>query len=106
MTYRVVYAPEAEAQLEDLYLYIAEQGSAVAALSYVNAVIDTCEALSLFPHRAVPRDDVRPGLRVTHHKGRAVIAFTVEERAERVVVLGVFYGGQDYAAAFAFETDD
>jgi hypothetical protein len=25
----------------------------------------------------VPRDDVRPGLRLTHHKGRTVIAYAV-----------------------------
>jgi plasmid stabilization system protein ParE len=40
------------------------------------------------------RDDVRPGLRITNHKKRAVIAFDVD--AEQVSIIGVFYGGQDH----------
>ena len=37
-----------------------------------------------------------PGLRITNHRGRAVIAFMVDERLRTVSVIGVFYGGQDY----------
>jgi len=33
-------------------------------------------------------------LRITHYKGRAIIAFAVD--AAQVSILGVFYGGQDY----------
>lgn len=40
------------------------------------------------------RDDVRPGLRITHYRKRAVIAFDVA--ADLVSIIGVFYGGQDY----------
>jgi plasmid stabilization system protein ParE len=41
------------------------------------------------------REDLRPGLRqVTKH--RAVFYFTVDEAAERVRVLAVFFGGQDH----------
>jgi plasmid stabilization system protein ParE len=32
-------------------------------------------------------------------KGRAVIAFTVDDEAARVSILGVFYGGRDYESA-------
>lgn len=59
-------------------------------------MIDTCEGLSLFPHRGVPREDIRPGLRLTHHKGRTVIAYAVDDEHLVVSVLGVFYGGQDH----------
>ena len=37
---------------------------------------------------------MRPGLRITHYKKRAVIAFDVD--ADVVSIIGVFYGGQDY----------
>jgi len=37
---------------------------------------------------------VRPGLRITNYKKRAVIAFHVE--AEVVSIIGVFYGGRNY----------
>jgi hypothetical protein len=40
------------------------------------------------------RNDVRPGLRLTHYKKRTIIAFAVD--AEHVSIIGVFYGGQDY----------
>lgn len=93
MPYRVAFSPEAGDQLEALFLYIAEHGSAATANRYTAAVLRTCERLALFPHRGVARDDLRPGLRLTHHKGRAVIAYAVDDAAETVSILGVFYGG-------------
>ncbi len=64
-------------------------------------MIATCEGLALFPLRGVPREDIRPGLRVTHHKGRTLIAYAIDESARIVSVLGIFYGGQDYEAALS-----
>jgi plasmid stabilization system protein ParE len=64
-------------------------------------VVATCEGLALFPLRGVPRDDIRPGLRVTHHKGRTVIAYAVDADTRTVSILGVFYGGQDHEGALA-----
>ena len=66
-------------------------------------MIATCEELALFPMRGVPREDIRPGLRVTHHKGRTLIAYAVDEGARTVSVLGIFYGGQDYEAALSVD---
>lgn len=64
-------------------------------------MVGTCEGLALFPLRGVPREDIRPGLRVTHHKGRTLIAYAVDEGTRTVSVLGIFYGGQDYEAVLA-----
>lgn len=64
-------------------------------------MIETCEGLALFPLRGVSRDDIRMGLRVTHHKGRAVIAYAVDPESRRVSILGVLYGGQDLQTALA-----
>lgn len=58
-----------------------------------------CESLSIFPYRGNRRDDLKPGLRVTHHGGNAVIAFVVDPQARVVSILGVYYGGRDYASA-------
>lgn len=106
MSYRIVFAPEASDQLEALFLYIAEHASPATAQRYTDAVIATCESLALFPHRGVPRDDIRPGLRLTHHKGRAVIAYAVDEGAQTVFIVGVFYGGQDHEAALSEDWND
>jgi toxin ParE1/3/4 len=64
-------------------------------------VVATCEGLSLFPLRGVPREDIRPGLRVTHHKGRTLIAYAVDKGTRTVSVVGIFYGGQDYEEALS-----
>lgn len=96
MRYEVVFAPEADDQLEALFLYIAGQNSVLVAERYTSAIIATCEDLAMFPQRGAPRDDIRPGLRVTHHKGRAIIAYAIDEVLHRVTVMGVYYGGQDY----------
>ena len=50
------------------------------------------------------RDDVRPGLRVTNYKKRAVIAFAVEK--DLVYIVGIFYGGQDYESRLSEESGD
>ena len=50
------------------------------------------------------RDDVRPGLRITHYKKRTVIAFAVN--AEQVSIIGMFYGGQDYETILQDDTED
>lgn len=91
--YAVLFTPEAQQQLLDLYRYIAQHGSPLTAQRYTDAIISTCESLARFPMRGVARDDIRPGLRLTHHKKRTVIAFIVNDTT--VNILGVFYGGRN-----------
>jgi len=62
--------------------------------NYVNAIVDYCENLKNFPERGIKRDDIRSGLRTTHYKKYALIAFAVE--LNRVSIISIFYGGQDY----------
>lgn len=106
MAYKVVFAPEASDQLEALFLYIAEKASPKIAERYTDAVITTCEGLAQFPLRGVAREDIRPGLRLTHYKGRTVIAYAVDESARTVAIVGVFFGGQNYESALSAEWDD
>lgn len=96
-TYIVLFTPDAEEQLVNLYSYIEKNASAEIALRYTNAVVEHCESLGTLPHRGTPRDDVRAGLRTTPYKRRTVIAYTVE--ADRVSIIGVFHGGEDYESA-------
>jgi len=96
VSYRVVFSPEALEQLAELFRYIAEAASADIATRYTEAIVSYCESLRTFPHRGTQRDDVRPGLRITNYKKRAVIAFDVDKAAGRISIIGVFYGGQDY----------
>lgn len=98
-TYGVVFAPEAEDDLAELYDYIAEHGSPTVAARYTEAIIEYCEGLASFAHRGTRRDDIRPGLRNTNYKRRAVIAFEVNEGSDTVAIMGVYYGGRDYESA-------
>ncbi|MBX3604603.1 MAG: type II toxin-antitoxin system RelE/ParE family toxin [Piscinibacter sp.] len=98
MPYFVGFAPEASDQLVELFTYVAERRSPAVAERYTGAVIGTCQGLALFPLR----DDIRrPGLRVTHHKGSTLIAYAVDECTRTVLVLGIFYGDQDYEGALS-----
>ena len=96
MSYSVVFAPEAAEQLVELYRYIEAASSVEIAARFTDAIITYCEGLASFPLRAVSRDDIRPGLRVTNYKGRVVIAYTVE--AAFISIVGVYYGGRDFEA--------
>jgi toxin ParE1/3/4 len=104
MKFRVIFSPEAEEQLADLYRYIASAASPGIAERYVNAIITYCETLETFPLRGAPRDDIRPGLRISNYKGRTVIAFDVD--TQQVSIIGVFYGGQDYETALQDDIED
>ncbi|MDY0147218.1 MAG: type II toxin-antitoxin system RelE/ParE family toxin [Halothiobacillus sp.] len=104
MNYRVVFSPEAREQLSTLFHYIAEAATPDIAARYTEAIVSYCESLCTLPLRGTQRDDVRPGLRITNYKKRAVIAFSVND--ELISILGIFYGGQDYASILQDSPDD
>ena len=97
--YTVVFKPEAEDNLEALFAYLAEESSLDIASRYVESIVRHCLGLSDFPFRGTARDDLLPGLRTISYRSRTLIVFNVE--ADRVVVQGVFYGGQNWEGAFA-----
>ena len=101
--YTVTFTPEAEEQLADLYRFIAAAASPIIAERYTSAIITHCEGMHTVPNRGTRRDDVRPSLRITNYKQRAVIAFAVDDAALMVIIIGVYYGGQDYEAALQID---
>ena len=98
MTHDVVFAPEAQLDLLDLYDTIAQGGGSGHALAYVERVQAACLRLATFPERGTRRDDIRPGLRVVGFERRVAIAFHVD--AARVTINRILYGGRDLGAAF------
>ena len=96
MTFSDVFTPEAEEQLVSLYRYIAAAGSPEPAARYTDSIVAFCEELAAFPHRGRARDDIRPVLRTIGFRRRVIVAFAVTSRV--VLIVGVFYGGQDYEA--------
>jgi toxin ParE1/3/4 len=98
VTHEVVFAPEAQADLLDLYETIAREGGGDRALAYIERIQAACLRLAAFPERGTRRDHLRPGLRVIGFERRVAIAFHVG--AERVTIDRVLYGGRDLGTAF------
>ncbi|WP_319759279.1 type II toxin-antitoxin system RelE/ParE family toxin [Maridesulfovibrio sp.] len=94
MSYSVIFSPEAEEQLVGLYRYVAKAASSETAKEFTDAIIKHCEELKSFPQRGTLREDIRPGLRITHFKKRTIIAFAIMD--ENVVILSIYYGGQNF----------
>jgi len=92
--YRVVFAPEAEAQLVAIHEYIAVSASPEIAARFTNAIVSECESLRTLPLRGTRRDSIRPGLRTFGFRRQATIAFEVAGCV--VTILGIFYRGRDF----------
>jgi toxin ParE1/3/4 len=75
VSYTVVFTPEAEAQLVELYSYIATEASPEIAARFTDGIVAYCESLGTFSYRGNRREDIRPGLRVTSYRWRVAIAF-------------------------------
>jgi len=94
VSHRVVFSPEALADLLDLYEYIAERSGAERALGYIGRIEVCCRNLTTLPERGARRDDLRPGLRVLGFERRALIAFRLTG-GDTVTILRILYGGRD-----------
>jgi len=93
----VVYAPEAERDLADLYEYLADAASPAIAIAFLRRARTWLAGFDIASERGTRRDDLRPGLRVIGFERRVTAAFVVSD--ERVLILRLFYGGQDWGEA-------
>jgi toxin ParE1/3/4 len=73
----VVFAPEARADILDLYDDIAPSAGPERALKYTQGIVVFCRGLVTFPERGTRRDDLRPGLRTIVFRRRVTIAFHI-----------------------------
>jgi toxin ParE1/3/4 len=101
--YEVSFRPQAEADLFDLYRYLAHRAGREVAGRYVRRIEAACMAHERIPERGTRRDDIRPGLRVMGFERRATIVFQVVEA--EVVIVRIFYGGRDYEQILRGEVD-
>lgn len=95
--YNVYFSPDAVTDLAAIYDYIADtSGFPDVAFAYMQRLRKKCEELTLAPQRGTKRDDIRKNLRILALDKNAVAAFEVQEDKRIVIILNVFYGGQDY----------
>lgn len=103
MTRKVIYAPEAQRHLTELYNWIAEVSYPDRAERFVSAILDFCNGLASSPFIGTARAGIRPGMQTTGFRRRATIAFAVTDTT--VEILGVYYGGRDYESLLIREAD-
>ncbi len=108
MTGRINYTPEADKQLNELDNWITKAASAEVARRFVSAILDHIDGILVFPLAGRARDDVRPGMRTSTFKKKALVTYEVDESSGELVVniLGVFHGGQDWEAALGEDQGD
>jgi toxin ParE1/3/4 len=95
---KVVFTPEAQKDLNELFDYIAERDGNDRALRYIERIEDACMSLRTMPNRGTLREDLRPGLRFIGFERRALIAFRVSTGS--VAILRILYGGRSIERAF------
>jgi len=93
VAHRVIFSPEAAADLSELYDYIAKQSGAAVAFNYLRRIEAYCAGFKHSAERGTKRDDLRPGLRTAGFERRITLAFHLD--AESVIIDRVLYGGRD-----------
>lgn len=92
---RLVYRPAARDDLDAIYDFI-EPDSRTRALNFMQDILERCRYLLAHPQLGPAREDLGEGIRLYPLRGRVVVAYRAF--ADRIEIVRVFYGGQDYAA--------
>lgn len=92
MTAKVVFHPQAKADLLDIYRYIRDRSGPRIAKAYTDRIRDYCQGFETFPERGIRRPDLGANVRVVGFERRVSIAFLVEN--QDVVILGFYYAGR------------
>lgn len=82
---RLLYAPAAKADLDDIWTYTVERWGASQAASYVREIDAVCHALAAGTRSSVAIDEIRPRYRKAFVRRHAVF-FRLNEAGETVVV--------------------
>jgi toxin ParE1/3/4 len=96
--YKIVWHPNARADLIALYDWIAEQADPGTAFDYTSKIETQTAKLALFPDRGTPRDDLVTGMRTIPYRKRSIIAYRVLD--EEVEILAIIHAGRDLSRVF------
>jgi len=94
----IVWSPEAEADLADIWSYYREVAGARVAEARVRAIAEACRMLEEHPLGGRPRDEVRPGLRSVLASPHVIFYRLVDDAPQIVRVLD---GRRDIEDIFA-----
>lgn len=89
---RVDYAPEAVADIKDLFRHIAADAGPPRALRYIQRIERRIGTLEVFPESGRPLEGGPPDLRLIGLDRRVTILFRAQRDA--VLILRVLYAGR------------
>lgn len=93
----VLYRQEAGADLDNILIYLVEQGAGGRiARGFVARIKARCQDIGDVPEGFPARSDLGPGIRIAQFERSAVILYRPTEEA--VEIVRIFYGGRDYDA--------
>lgn len=94
----VVFAPEAQDDLSQIYDWLEKSTSSSTALSFIERIEAYCLAFDLASERGVRRDDIRPNLRVVGFKRTITLAFSIDD--DTITFLRIFYAAKNWQNIF------
>lgn len=100
MTTTLVYSRQAQADLDEIFDFIAADNPE-RAWSYIEEIRRACRGLCDAPLIGTARPDLQTDLRIIVFRRRVVIAYRA--LPEQLEVLRVFTGGRDYEAILGSE---
>jgi toxin ParE1/3/4 len=93
----VVWSPQAESDLQEVWEYLAREVSIELADRRVRQILDACDPLLRFPFRGRPRDELLPGLRSILSQPHVVFYRAARDHIEIVRIL---HGRRDIESIF------
>jgi len=87
--------PAARTDLEDIWLYTAQQWSMMQADRYTDILEDTFERLLFMPEMARERSELAPPVRI-HPSAEHLIIYRIE--GDHLAILRILGAGQDWQA--------
>lgn len=77
MTRRVVYSPEALAQIDDLETYLTRVADPTVTDRYIDRLLDFCDSLAVEPIAGRERSDLLAGLMTRSFEKSRIVCFLV-----------------------------
>lgn len=92
----IVFSPEAERDVRDIWQYIAEDNE-TAADGYSERLLRVIEQLKEAPRLGRPRPELHPNLRSIAVENHVIL---YDFQPERILIVRVLHGKQDVGRAF------
>jgi toxin ParE1/3/4 len=70
---RLRRSPDADSDIDDIYLHGAKQFGVPEADRYIDGVADAFEMIAQFPMMAMERDEIQPPVRVYRYRSHLIV---------------------------------